>query len=501
MASRRDELNAYTFEKKRTVASFLQPSPSGTDEGAPKPLRGFLPGLIVGALVLAGFGAWGMFKPQAPKGWDEPGKKVIIGSDSTTRYVVLKTDDKTQLHPVLNLASAKLLLDHDSFEIVKVAEKELDSGKIPQGPTIGIPYAPDRLPSEQEAGSAKRWAVCEKPGGRGRAPQRATFVLADREHDAVEGRDRLRGGQVMYVREEGGEDEYLVDAKGKKHELKDSERGLLIRALANGTPRQVSKEWLATLKNGDPLVFPELRGEIGAPAGVPNLEKEANRIGMVLRAGTADGFEHYLVERERIVRITEFTAQLVLYSPDTRKLKQGNLAHDVGAQDIAPAAHSQSPTASRDWPTSRSKQINRGSRDTMCSVLRDVDAKKGTTTQSTWAAKDFPRTIPDQSTSAYVTPGSGLLLRQFQGSNTGTGNTFLMTDTGLRYAVQSNTDSSSDAKPAKPKKDGGGDEVNEAQIRLGYQSVKPAPVPMRWAQFLPTGPRLDTNSARQPQGS
>ena len=111
MASRRDELNAYTFAKKRLVAQFLQPSPTGTEEGAPRPLRGVLPGLIVGVLILAGFGAWGMFKPKAPEGLGQAGKNVIIGSESTTRYVVLKTDKKAQLHPVLNLASAKLLLD------------------------------------------------------------------------------------------------------------------------------------------------------------------------------------------------------------------------------------------------------------------------------------------------------------------------------------------------------------------------------------------------------
>ena len=48
MASRRDELNAYTFAKRRTVAAFLQPSPTGSEEGAPRPLRAVLPGAIVG---------------------------------------------------------------------------------------------------------------------------------------------------------------------------------------------------------------------------------------------------------------------------------------------------------------------------------------------------------------------------------------------------------------------------------------------------------------------
>lgn len=35
MASRKEQLNAYTFARKRVVAAFLQPSPAGSDEGAP----------------------------------------------------------------------------------------------------------------------------------------------------------------------------------------------------------------------------------------------------------------------------------------------------------------------------------------------------------------------------------------------------------------------------------------------------------------------------------
>ncbi|WP_461715732.1 type VII secretion protein EccB, partial [Streptomyces sp. DSM 41036] len=105
MASRRDELNAYTFAKRRLIAQFLQPNPTGSEEGAPRPLRAVLPGAIIGVVILAGFGAWGMFKPVAPKEWDKPHENVIIASESTTRYVVLKTGDKKQLHPVLNMSS------------------------------------------------------------------------------------------------------------------------------------------------------------------------------------------------------------------------------------------------------------------------------------------------------------------------------------------------------------------------------------------------------------
>lgn len=93
-----------------------------------------------------------MFKPVAPEKWDTPYENVIIASKSTTRYVVLTTDGKTQLHPVLNMSSAKLLLAPDKGKVINVDESVLDNGTIPHGATLGIPYAPDRLPDQNEAG-------------------------------------------------------------------------------------------------------------------------------------------------------------------------------------------------------------------------------------------------------------------------------------------------------------------------------------------------------------
>src|SRR4051812_6730445 len=115
MAARRDELNAYTFARKRTVAAFLKPGPFGSIENAPRPIRVMVPSMVVGALIVAGFGAYGMLKPALPQGWKTPAKQVLVGDKSTTRYVVLRSKTKDAngkrevlLHPVLNLASAKL---------------------------------------------------------------------------------------------------------------------------------------------------------------------------------------------------------------------------------------------------------------------------------------------------------------------------------------------------------------------------------------------------------
>ncbi|MFD5202895.1 type VII secretion protein EccB [Streptomyces sp. NPDC058375] len=515
MASRRDELNAYTFAKKRTVAAFLQPSATGTEEGAPRPLRAVVPSLIVGALVLAGFGAWGMFKPTAPKDWDKAGSKVIVGKKSTTRYVVLPTgkgkDRKNLLHPVLNLASARLLLTPQEFGVIQVADSILDAGKPPRGPILGIPYAPDRLPESTDAGAAKRWAVCVQPGGKGNTVQKAAFVFAGRDHKLTEGKKQLSGGQVLYVQGQKGKARYLVDATGTKYLVNETadDNGILTNALVGSrTPQSVTDDWLATLHEGTPVAFPQIPGDIGAPAGVQGqLSAEENKIGMVLKTRTGEGTQHYVVLERKVQPISEFTAWLLINSPQTAELNLNSEARAVGLQDFVPDGSTFAGQGAR-WPERKATQVNsaggEGSRDTICNVLTKVD-ERGRTTLTTWAGTSYPADINAGGTSTYVTPGSGLLYTQMRtGQTRPDGSLFLITDTGLRYAVQANGDSDaerSDIGTGGQKTQDGRPEPSQAQIRLGYEKVTPALVPIEWSDWLSKGPRLDTNSARQPQGS
>ncbi|WP_326810539.1 type VII secretion protein EccB [Streptomyces scopuliridis] len=509
MASRRDELNAYTFAKRRLIAQFVQPSPTGSEEGAPRPLRAVVPGAIVGVVVLAVFGAWGMFKPVAPKEWDKPEENVIIASKSTTRYVVLTTDGKTQLHPVLNMSSAKLLLDPDKGKVINVDESVLDNGEIPHGATLGIPYAPDRLPDAKEAGATKRWAVCERPGEGGRAIQKASFVLAEREQKKTEGANRLRGGELLYVEDGATKTRYVVDAEGKAYEV-EKNKTLLGQLVGLGTePQRVSAGWLDTLHKGDRITFPEIGGTPGVDAGAPGeLDPAANKVGMVLTATDGTRNQHYLVLEGRVAPVSDFTAKLLLSSKDLISVGQAGKAMPVSPAAIQPG---EAFGQDLDWPENAPKSVNSAStaedsRNTVCNVLREVDGDNGATTLSTWAGTDFPATLPTGSSSGYVTPGSGQLFRQFKGSTTDSGFVFLVTDTGLRYAMQSNGDNATDdsgigSSGSDEEKQTEQQEAQQAQSRLGYKDVAPAPIPAAWSAFLPTGPRLSTGAAGQPQGS
>ncbi len=229
---------------------------------------------------------------------------------------------------------------------------------------------------------------------------------------------------------------------------------------------------------------------------------------MVLTATAGTRTQSYVVLPGRVAPVSDFTAKLLLSSKQLVDLRQAGNAQAVSAAELEPGAPF---NQERDWPVSRPKPVNspdvkKGSRNTVCNVLRGVDADSGATTLSTWAGTSFPATLPTGSSSAYVTPGSGQFFRQFKGSTT-SAFLFLVTDTGLRYAMQSNSDSGQDGRSGigesgdKEERAEQQEEAQQAQNRLGYKDVDPSPVPAAWSALLPTGPRLSTGSASQPQGS
>ncbi|MER6093992.1 type VII secretion protein EccB [Streptomyces bluensis] len=536
---RRDELAAYTFARKRTVAAFLAPSPGGSEEGAPRPVRTVMPSLAVGVILVIGFIAWGVIKPTAPKGWDTPGEYIIVDSDSTTRYVVLpdkETKAKT-LHPVLNYASAKLLLDKGKGSVIEVPGKEIDKSGIPHGPTLGIPYAPDRLPAKDDAEKAKTWAVCERPApGSERAIDRAVFVLDSGDAKVLKDSRSVDKREALYVIDPKTEQEYLVDGKGNAFVLgggssqsgQSGQSGLdgtameQLRAAVIGTgktPQPVSQEWLRTLHEGGVITFPTIPG-IGEATSVEGLPEEAGTVGRVLKASEAQGDQYYVVLKDEVASITPFVANLLKYSPEAKLAYPDGDIDDIKADTSAIIEANDGGSnkfyGDRGWPQEPPQQANPAAvetdepRNTSCSVYSGKIGPDKKPELSAWAGANYPKRVIADSLSAYVSSGSGLLFREVAGGAAGGGATYLLTDTGLRYSLPTNNDSeagaagsdsgSSGSSGSSPSSDGGASETDKARTRLGYEKVSnPAIVPKTWATFIPKGPMLDTGSAAQPQ--
>lgn len=525
MATRRDELNAYSFARRRTVAAFLQPSPHGSEEAAPRPLKTVLPSLGVAVLVLIGFGAWGMLSPAAPKGWDQQGKNILVGSESTTRYVLVKTkgEDKLSLHPVLNLASAKLLLNGESPQVMKIKESVLDNSKYPMGATVGIPFAPDRLPSAEDAKTAKTWALCQAPGADGQ-PVSATYVLDKSDNTKLfeKSNGQLKQNQVLYIEgptdpEVGHGQRYMVTSDGSAYliggklwrlmtdnTMQDIERAVLGSGVA---PQKVGADFIRTLNVVGDLDFPTLQ-DLGAQAGseahIEGLLPQYSKVGLVLDAPSGLSTHKFIVLKDKVVALSDFTAQMWLRNPfigavygvkDAAPVK-------VNFNDVHPASGEW--LAGKNWPDELVTQANtvyeKGGRKTSCSVWHggDKNEKTGLPLMSVWTAPDYPKDVSQSGSRTYVSPGSGLLFKRITGTNAGGGSTFLVTDTGLRYSIPARNDSE---VTGGEKADSQTQQTNTSQVRLGYGKIRAASVPATWADLLAAGPELSSGNAEQAQGS
>ncbi|MHA5051762.1 type VII secretion protein EccB [Streptomyces sp. SD15] len=520
---RRDELAAYTFARKRTVAAFLAPSPGGSEEGAPRPIRTVMPSLAVGVVLVIGFIAWGVIKPAAPKGWDTPGEYIIVDSDSTTRYVVLDPNPKDSkvekvLHPVLNYASAKLLLDKGKGSVLEVPGKEIDKSGIRHGATIGIPYAPDRLPSKEDAEEAKTWAVCERPapGSQG-AIDRAVFVFDAADAKSLENAGKVDSREALYVVDPKTKLEYLVDGKGNRF-LLGGESGLddtsmeqlrsaVIGSSATAEPQPVSQEWLSTLNEGADITFPTVPSA-GASTSVQELPAEAGTVGQVLRARDAQGEQYYVVLQNEVAAITPLVANLLV-------ARDGTSAIQVSTRDIIEANGGSAGSfyKNKGWPETVPRQANPAAtasseaRTTSCSVYKGTIGDDQKPQLAAWAGTNYPTKVITDSLSAYVSSGSGLLFQEVAGATGGGGATYLLTDTGLRYSLPANNDSEaegsgsgSSSSSSSSSSESDASETAKARTRLGYEDLSsPVFVPQTWATFIPKGPTLDTGSAAQPQ--
>ncbi|MGI5378601.1 type VII secretion protein EccB [Streptomyces sp. CA-251387] len=517
---RRDELAAYTFARKRTVAAFLAPSPGGSEEGAPRPVRTVMPSLAVGVVLVIGFVAWGVIKPTAPKGWDTPGEYIIVDSDSTTRYVVLDPDPKDGkvekvLHPVLNYASAKLLLDKGKGTVLEVPGKEIDKSGIRHGATIGIPYAPDRLPSKDDAEKPKTWAVCERPApGKEGAIDRAVFVFDSDDAKSLENSGKVNALEALYVKDTETGREYLVDGDGNRFRLGGEEglddtsmeklRTAVIGSSATAQAQPVSKEWLNTLNPGEDIDFPTVPNA-GAPTSVQGLDG-VTTVGQVLRARDAQNEQFYVVLKDQVAVISPFVAALLVAHDGTSPVKASTpeiIEANGGSADRF--------YADKGWPLTVPRQANPASSPngdaltTSCSVYKG-GIENNKPQLAAWAGTNYPKKVITDSLSAYVSSGSGLLFQEITGATGGGGRVYLLTDTGLRYSLPAGNDSEAKGSAAgsssssSGSSEGGPSETDKARTRLGYEDLsKPAFVPQTWATFIPKGPTLDTASAAQPQ--
>lgn len=292
-ADTRDEVAAQRFRSRRMRSALLTGDPDGPNAPLSRLGAGVYGGVLVTVLLLAVAGIYGILRPGGSTAWQESGA-FIVDDDTGARYVFL---DGT-LHPMLNYASAKLLLG-DGLHVVTVSTASLDAAV--RGPMLGIPMAPDSLPdATQIVGSA--WSVCAV----GRAvdgDRLSTEILPG----VTASGEPLDGDHGLLVRTGHGRS-YLLWS-GHAYPIPDEWRKAL--GYPDAEPLAVDDTFVAALPAGRPLAPPEIPGlsEPGPP--LPG-SSQPTTVGTIY-ADRTNAF--YVMTREGLASLTPLQAQLLLADP------------------------------------------------------------------------------------------------------------------------------------------------------------------------------------------
>src|SRR5690348_16690150 len=104
----------------RLISALLRAEPDLASPPLRRSWAGLVIGLILAVLAVLGFAMFGLIYPGGATAWRKPGT-LILEKDTGTRYVLVGG----QLRPVLNYASARLLLG-TKLTVDSVSSRSLD---------------------------------------------------------------------------------------------------------------------------------------------------------------------------------------------------------------------------------------------------------------------------------------------------------------------------------------------------------------------------------------
>jgi type VII secretion protein EccB len=460
MRSRRDQVQAHAYVVGRLTSALVHAEPDAPESPLRRTGLGSFGGLLVGALILAGFMIWGLIRPATPASALTAGELLLV-KETGSRFIYAGNE----LHPVLNWSSA-LMLTGGKATITTVSQATLNS--IPQGQPLGILGAPDQLPA---AGSLNTgaWLACSQ-SGRG-APLVSLSIGPPPPLSRPSADDA-----VLVATPEA---EYLL-WRGTRLRL-DAPTIVDALGLNNAPVIKVAPAWLNAVPAG-----PDLRPLSVPGAGRPGpvLGGLHTRVGQVLVVrNVGSQSQLYVVGPDEVAPITATQAAVLLTDRGESAAYPGGTAAPVTVSPAAIADASTLPSGLAD-KTAVPSAPPHGYHPAAAAVpCADYSASGAAAPQLVFAVPPAgqPPAVgtpgvtasPQGAALISVAPDDGALVRPEIAPGSGGTSLFLVTDTGVKYAL-----------PA-----------TEAAA-LGYRAGQAAALPAALLGLLPTGPALDLPALR-----
>jgi type VII secretion protein EccB len=455
MKSRKDQVQAHAYVVSRLTAALVHAEPDAPESPLRRTGLGSFGGLMIGALLVAGFLVWGLISPASKATALTQGELIMVNGTGA-RYVYADG----ALRPVLNWSSALLLMG-GSTTMTAVSPASLAG--IPQGQPLGIVGAPDSLPAASALNTGS-WLACSQVSGGapivslgiGARPKVAQIPADDAVVVAVPGAQYLLWhGQRLRI-----DAPWILDALG------------LNRAPVIAT----TQVWLNAVPAG-----PDLQPLSVAGAGDPGpvLGGLHTRVGQVLLVhNVGSQGELYVVMARGIAPVTSTQAALLLTGPATAAAYPDAAAAPI---QVSPAAIAQAPAAGAGLadgagvPSAPPGDYAPGGGADPCmdyagpgtSAPRLVFTAPPPGTPPALGAPGVTAS-PQSADLISVVPDGGALVRPQAAPGVAGASLFLVTDAGVKFPVPS------------------------ADVAaLGYRAGQAAPLPAALLGLLPTGPALD----------
>jgi type VII secretion protein EccB len=412
-------VSGYRFMLRRIECALLGRDIRSVNEPIRTPMQSLMTGSVLAIITLAGCAVLAVVRPQ-PAADNAP---IVMGKQSGALYVRVGET----LHPVLNLASARLIV-RTNADPLPIPESQLGHGN--RGPLLGIPGAPQFV-GMPLAEDELRWTVCDS--GAGASP--STTVIIGRA-DGPRSRP-LANEQSVLVRPVSGGSTYLL-YDGRRAVVNLGEPAV-VRALGldGQVPLAVSSTLLNAVPEAPPITAPRIpnAGNRG-PAELPGFP-----VGSVLRLARGNGDEYYVVLGHGIQRVGQVAADLLRFT-DSR----GTRTAISVAPDTIRTIPAVTELAVGSFPDRMRSPLNADG-TTLCVSWRHA-ASGGVAISFLVGGLPIPAGQQPVKLSqadgkgpaidaAYLSPGRCAYVRAtgLSGDNPGAGTRYLITDTGARFAI------------------------------------------------------------------
>ena len=409
--------------------------------------RAVLMGVVLLATALAGCFVFSLIRPNGTVGTN------AVLADRSTAALYVRVGD--QLHPVLNLTSARLIVGKP-VNPVTVKSAELD--RFPRGNLIGIPGAPERM--VQNTTRDANWTVCDGIAGTARAVHSTgVTVIAGRPDSSGARAARLDANRAILVdspTDRGDTTWLLWDGRRSQINLADhavtNALGLGLNNSDIPAPRPIAPGLFNAVPEAPALTAPGIPNA-GAPAGfaVP-APIGAVVVSYALDQNSAGGARYYAVLPDGLQPISPVLAA-ILRNTNSYGLDQ---PPRLGADAVAKLPVSRMLDTSR-YPDQQVTLVD-AARDPVTCAYWSKPAGAATSSLSLLAGSALP--VPESihtvdlvgasarngSIAARVAlaPGTGYFAQTVAGGAgaPGAGSLFWVSDTGVRYGIDNEAENS-----------------------------------------------------------